>query len=110
MLIGEPAVPCLPCLWWIDVRGDGTTIQRRISKQGALYGDCHRRTRYDSLGLFLRYVVLAYGYFPYCRDYHAEISKVVVLGGDGCIHLCVCWTIDCPDIKSPVLLITSQAG
>lgn len=84
----------ISCLRWADVRRDSPAVQGGISEQSTLCRDSNSRISYNSLGLSLRYVVLACGCFPYCWDYHAEISKVVVLGGDGCIHLCVCRDIN----------------
>lgn len=108
VLSRELAVPRIPLMWRTHVCGDGTAIQGGVSRQGALYRNCHCRAGYNTLGVSVRDVVFACCSFSGCRDYHAQIPEVVILGGDGGIHLCVCRGVDCPDIKIPVLL--SHAG
>ena len=110
LLFRELAVPRIPLMWRTHVRRDGTAIQGGVSGESPLYRYRHQRTGGDSLALSVRNVVVACYYFSSCRDYHAQIPEVVVLGGNGGIRMCVCRGVDCPDIKSPVLLITSQAG
>ena len=61
-----------------------------ISEQSTLCRDSNSRISYNSLGLSLRYVVLACGCFPDSRCYHVEIPEMAVLGGDGSVCLCLC--------------------
>lgn len=108
LLFRELAVPRIPLMWRTHVCGDGTIVQGGVSRQGALYRHRHQRHCGYPLALSVRNVVAACYDFSGCRDYHAQISEVVVLGGNGGIRMCVCRGVDCPDIKIPVLL--SQAG
>ena len=97
-----------PRLWRIDVRRDGTVIQGGISVEGSLCRDRHRRSGYNTMGMLLRDVVSSRRSFSGCRDYHAEISEMAILGGTGGICLRLCRSAGWLDIKIPVLL--SQAG
>ncbi len=80
----------ISCLRWADVRRDSPAVQGGISEQSTLCRDSNSRISYNSLGLSLRYVVLACGCFPDSRCYHVEIPEMAVLGGDGSVCLCLC--------------------
>lgn len=108
VLFRELAVPRIPLMWRTHVRRFCTVVLGGVPRQGALYRNRHQRHCGYPLALSVRNVVAACYYFSSCRDYHAQIPQVVVLGGDGGIRMCVCRGVDCPDIKIPVLL--SQAG
>lgn len=90
VLFRELAVPRIPLMWRTHVCGDGTIVQGGVSRQGALYRNCHCRAGYNTLGVSVRDVVFACCSFSGCRDYHAEIPEVVILGGNGGICMCVC--------------------
>lgn len=89
VLSRELAVPRIPLMWRTHVCGDGTAIQGGVSGQGALYRYRHQWTGGDSLALSVRNVVVACYDFSGCRDYHAQIPEVVILGGNGgiCEHV-----------------------
>lgn len=86
VLFRELAVPRIPLMWRTHVRGDGTAIQGGVSGESPLYRYRHQRTGGDSLALSVRNVVVACYDFSGCRDYHAQIPEVVVLGGNGGIR------------------------
>ena len=86
-----PAMLLMPV--WIECSSENLQCLAFLACGGLMFVDALANIQDhepNSLGLSLRYVVLACGCFPDSRCYHVEIPEMAVLGRDGSVCLCLC--------------------